>query len=226
MSKRRLKALGEIILAGCLAIFPQSIHAQTAPVIPRAVIMDIGYVIENSKLGQLINTRMLLGQEALRKESDRISAELLKEENEIAGKRDSMESAQFVELAKNFEDKSEATRKDFSLKSQNLVEDAQAWTERFKQIVASESQYLVENNEVDMILNAQVVFAAKPSLDISPTMVGILDKKYTENAAYYEDILFAPVFPPIETAPDNQNGADSNSEKTPATEGKANDDAK
>lgn len=187
--------LVKILLVFSLVLLPNLLSAQDAPQEPQNNIwvIDRSFIFKNSLLGKEIDKREKIALESLLKEDEIQTEELRKQEAELAQKRSVINSESFALLADEFSQTVEQTRADYLIKDQFRLRMISIWRQRFDDIIVRISSAIAPQNGVNMIVDSETVVWNDLTIDISQSLVTVLDREYIKSPANYDNIIFAPI---------------------------------
>ncbi|MDR7125284.1 OmpH family outer membrane protein [Pseudotabrizicola sp. 4114] len=191
----RRSALRGALVAGLAAVLAGPLPAQEAEPVPplvslqsAVVTLDRNRLFEETRMGQAILARLEAASNDLMAENRRLEAALEAEERQMTERRATLPTAQFRELAQEFDTRVEELRVTQEAKSRGLTRQRDIEQQRFLEASAPVLADLMQDLGAVAIIDRSVVVLSFDRFDITAQAIARLDAELGDGA----DLVPAP----------------------------------
>jgi Skp family chaperone for outer membrane proteins len=160
------------------AAMPSLAQETVAPaLLPQAavLVLDQDRLFGESRFGKAVLARHQQAIEALQAENRRIETALEAEERDLTERRSKLPSAEFKNLAVEFDTKAEGIRKAQTAKSDDIKASLEAEQRRFVQTVRPVLDGLMRDVGALVIIDARAVIYSQSGVDVTAIAISRLD---------------------------------------------------
>jgi len=159
-----------------LSLSGGALSAQTAEVTPEGIfVINADRLFAESAIGQSIREDFQARRLELQAENERIIAELVAEEQDLAARRPDMDIEEFRLEAEAFDQKAIEIRAARDAKERSISEAAEAAQARFNEQVREVAGQVMIERGGKVILDSRSVYLALRSIDITDAVIARLD---------------------------------------------------
>ena len=146
----------------------------------KTVYLDLDIIMTNSKAGKSINAQLEKKHKKNIKNFQKIEEELKKEETEIISQKSVISKEEFEKKIIILRDKANNYRKERNNNIDNLNNERMNATTKMIALIKPILSDYSQKNSISLIIQKRNIIIGKTSLDITPDILEIVDKKIKE----------------------------------------------